>query len=213
MFNLFRHYLFNLCCVLRYLQVRVLQNEQEVKSIIKEVHEGLGESLESKSLSSHHGIKATLQHIRQRFYWRSMERDIEAFVKTCDSCQRVNPKLKQDAPDLHCVAIPKEIMQQIGVDISSLPESNGKKYIVVAVDYFSKWSEAKALDDKSAISVARFLFELICRFGCFAVQINDQGREFVNEVCAELHRLTGVEQRVTSAYHPQVPCSYAFRSL
>ena len=37
----------------------------------------------------------------------------------------------------------------------------------------------------------------------FDVQINDQGREFVNQVCDELHELTGVEQRVTFAYHPQ----------
>ena len=43
----------------------------------------------------------------------------------------------------------------------------------------------------------------MCRRGCFQVQINDQGREFVNEVSTELCRLTGVEQRITSAYHPQ----------
>ena len=43
----------------------------------------------------------------------------------------------------------------------------------------------------------------MCRHGCFDVQINDQGREFVNQVCDELHKLTGVEKRVTSAYHPQ----------
>ena len=43
----------------------------------------------------------------------------------------------------------------------------------------------------------------MCRHGCFDVQINDQGREFVNQVCDKLHKLTGVEQRVTSAYHPQ----------
>ena len=41
------------------------------------------------------------------------------------------------------------------------------------------------------------------RHGCFQVQINDQRREFVNEVSTELCRLTGVEQRITSTYHPQ----------
>ena len=43
----------------------------------------------------------------------------------------------------------------------------------------------------------------MCRHGCFEIQINDQGREFVNEVCKQLHELTGVEQRVASAYLPQ----------
>ena len=48
-----------------------------------------------------------------------------------------------------------------------------------------------------------FLYKLMCRHGCFEVQINDQGREFVNGVCTCLYNLTGVEQRITSAYHPQ----------
>src|ERR1043165_927791 len=47
------------------------------------------------------------------------------------------------------------------------------------------------------------LYELICRLGCVTVQINDQGREFCNEVSANLHQLTGTKQRITSAYHPQ----------
>ena len=44
---------------------------------------------------------------------------------------------------------------------------------------------------------------MMCRHGCFAIQINDQGREFVNEVSDELHGLTGVVQHITSAYHLQ----------
>lgn len=95
-------------------------------------------------------------------------------------------------------------MHQIGIDICTLPEVNGFKYLIVAIDYFSKWSEAKASKDKSASSVARFLFEFICRHGCIDIQINDQGREFVNAIADELFRLTGTQQRVTSAYHPQV---------
>ena len=56
------------------------------------------------------------------------------------------------------------------------------KYLIVCIDYFSKWSEAKAIGDKDSITVAQFLYELISRHGCFDTQINDQGREFVNSV-------------------------------
>ena len=52
------------------------------------------------------------------------------------------------------------------------------------------------------LKVATFLYEFMCRHGCFVVQINDQGREFVNDVCTCLHILTGVDQRVTS-HHRQ----------
>lgn len=83
--------------------------------------------------------------------------------------------------------------------------SNGHVAIVMAVCYFSKWIEARPLKSKEAVEVARFLYEdIICHHGCVAIQINDQGREFVNSVSAELHTLTGTTQRITSAYHPQV---------
>ena len=73
------------------------------------------------------------------------------------------------------------------------------------MDYFTKYVEARALKDKSADSVARFIFEdVVCRYSCTVdVQINDQGREFVNALSDRLHVLIGVQQRVTSAYHPQ----------
>ena len=91
----------------------------------------------------------------------------------------------------------------MGVDICNLPETDGYCHVIVLIDYFSKWSEAKPTKDKSAPTVAQFLYEVMCRHGCFDIQINDQGRVFVNQVCDELHKLTGVEQRVTSVYHSQ----------
>lgn len=74
----------------------------------------------------------------------------------------------------------------------------------MAIDYFSKWSEARPLQNKTAVSVARFIYDdVICRHGCPKIQISDQGREFLNSLNNELYRLTGTQQRVTSAYHPQ----------
>ena len=181
-----------------------MHGAEEIQGAIKEVHEGQRDSVESKSLRSHHGIAATINLVASRFYWRMIMNDIEDYVKSCPQCQLVNPKFIKEVPQLHSIAVPKAVMVQIGIDISCLPEPDGYKYIVLAIDYFSKWSEGKALKDKSAGSVARFLFEFICRHGCIDIQINDQGREFVNQVSMELHCLTGVEQHMTSAYHPQV---------
>ena len=50
---------------------------------------------------------------------------------------------------------------------------------------------------------AKFLYEIICRHGSMRIQINDQGKEFVNEVSENLHDMTVTEKRITSAYHPQ----------
>ena len=66
---------------------------------------------------------------------------------------------------------------------------------VISCDY--------AAIDKSAWLVTDFQDEIICRRECLWIQINDQGREFVNEVSDHLHQITGVDQRITSANHPQ----------
>ncbi|XP_047122523.1 uncharacterized protein LOC124806000 [Hydra vulgaris] len=107
----------------------------------------------------------------------------------------------QSKPLLQNISISKGNMKQVGIDLTQLPEVNGCKYLVVLIDYFSKWVEAEALTDKTAKAVAFFLYKQICRHGCFEIQINDQGREFVNEISKELYSKTGLIQRITSAYH------------
>ena len=93
-------------------------------------------------------------------------------------------KFDQATPQLHPVSVQREVMSQICIDRTT-----------------------SCLLDSAMV---RFLYELICRFGCFTTQINDQGREFVNSVCDELHRLTGVKQKVTSAYHPQIQLMFTY---
>ena len=58
----------------------------------------------------------------------------------------------------------------------------GNVYIITCYDYFTKWPAAAAIPDKSARSVANFLFKLITRHGSPAIVQSDQGREFINEV-------------------------------
>lgn len=172
------------------------KKKKEVLCVIKEVREGSGVSRESRSMCDHHEIAATIRLIRKRFYWRTIALDVTAHVKSCIQCQKVNPKMSNEAPMMHSVQVPNAVMKQPGIDICSLPENNGFKYIVVAIDYFSKWTEAKPIIRKDACSVVLFLYKLIPRHSCFDIQINDQGQEFVIQVSETLHQLTGVKQKV-----------------
>ena len=76
-------------------------------------------------------------------------------------------------------------------------------HLIACIDYLTEWSEAKPIRRKTALTVATFLYELMCRHACFEVQINYQGREFPNDVCTCLDNLTGVEQRTT--YNLSIP--------
>ncbi|XP_047127156.2 retrovirus-related Pol polyprotein from transposon 412 [Hydra vulgaris] len=178
---------------------KVIWCKEEQHHIIKSVHDGNDISNEANALSGHIGINSTTEHIKKIFFWFGMIKDITAYVSECDNCQKAKNKKLQVKPLLQSISIPKGNMKQAGVDLTQLPEVNGYKYLIVLADYFRKWVEAKPLFDKTAKSVAIFLFKQICRHGCFEIQINDQDREFVNELSNELHRKTGTRQRMTSA--------------
>ena len=69
----------------------------------------------------------------------------------------------------------------IGVDlIGPLPECNGYRYIVAAVDYFTKWVEAEAIQAKSGTEVAGFLYHLQCRYRVTKIALTDQGVYILN---------------------------------
>ena len=56
-------------------------------------------------------------------------------------------------------------MQEVGVNIYSLPEVDCFRDLVVCIDYFSKWSELKLIKDKSTSTITQFLYEVICQHG------------------------------------------------
>ena len=124
------------------------------------------------------------------------------YIKGCGNCQKHLSIPKKVKEELKNISVPSELIKQIRVDICCLLNVDEFQYLTVCIDYFSKWSEAKPIHDKSAPTIAQFIYELICRHGCFAIQINDHGRQFVDEVADELYSMTGTQQIVTSAYHP-----------
>nr|GFA03557.1 hypothetical protein [Tanacetum cinerariifolium] len=83
------------------------------------------------------------------------------------------------------------------------PSSRGNKYILVAVDYFSKWVEAKTLPTNDARVVCKFLKSLFARFGAPRAIISDRGTHFCNDQFAKVMLKYGVTYRVSTAYHPQ----------
>nr|GEX83695.1 hypothetical protein [Tanacetum cinerariifolium] len=82
-------------------------------------------------------------------------------------------------------------------------ELKRKKYILVAVDYLSKWVEAKALPTNDARVVVKFLKSLFSRFGTPKAIISDRGTHFCNDQFARIMSKYGVTHHLSKAYHPQ----------
>nr|GEW21085.1 reverse transcriptase domain-containing protein [Tanacetum cinerariifolium] len=91
-----------------------------------------------------------------------------------------------------------------GIDfMGSFSSSRGNKYILVAVDYLSKWVEEKALPTNDARVVCKFLKSLFARFGAPRAIISDRGTHFCNDQFAKVMLKYGVTHRLSTAYHPQ----------
>jgi transposase InsO family protein len=143
------------------------------------------------------------QHISKRYIWETMRRDIREYTRTCYECQmRGTPKRNNPKVSIP----PKDIFERWGIDIvGPLPLSSQRnKYIIVAVDYFTRWPEAKAVKTANAITVADFIYdEIICRFGAPKIIQSDQGTHFVNEVIRQLTEKFRIRHKLSSPYHPQ----------
>nr|GEX03169.1 reverse transcriptase [Tanacetum cinerariifolium] len=83
------------------------------------------------------------------------------------------------------------------------PNSKGNKYILVAVDYLSKWVEAKVLPTNDARVLVKFLKSLFSSFGTPKAIISDRGTHFCNDQFAKVMSKYGVTHRLSIAYHPQ----------
>ncbi|GKA15832.1 reverse transcriptase domain-containing protein [Tanacetum coccineum] len=97
-----------------------------------------------------------------------------------------------------------EIFDVWGIDfMGPFLSSRGNKYILVAVDYLSKWVKAKALPTNDARVVVKILKSLFARFGTPRAIISDRGTHFCNDQFAKVMLKYGVTHRLSTAYHPQ----------
>ncbi|GJS97243.1 reverse transcriptase domain-containing protein [Tanacetum coccineum] len=152
----------------------------------------------------HHGAKLTAKKVFDAgFFCLTIYKDGHELVKNCDSCQRQGKISQRDEMPQNSIQV-CEIFDVWGIDfMGPFPSSRGNKYILVAVDYLSKWVEAKALPTNDARVVCKFLKSLFARFGAPRAIISDRGTHFCNDQFAKVMLKYGVTHRLSTAYHPQ----------
>ncbi len=140
--------------------------------LITQMHEDLG----------HFGEQRTLAEICQRYFWSNRTECVKAMVRSCKQCQLVRSEgsIRSGDERLKSILI-RDLFHRIALDTAGpLPEMKaGNKYILVAIDHYSKWCEAKAIADHKAKTAVRFLEDdLICRYGVPKYVLTDNGGEW-----------------------------------
>ncbi|GKD66877.1 reverse transcriptase domain-containing protein, partial [Tanacetum coccineum] len=178
------------------LILEALLNSQEAVDILTACHSG--------PTGGHYGANYTTKKVFDSgFYWPTIYKDAHELVKNCDSYQRQGKISQRDEMPQNSIQV-CEIFDVWGIYfMGPFPSSKGKKYILVAVDYLSKWVEAKALPINDARVVVKFLKSLFARFGTPRAIISDRGTHFCNDKFAKVMSKYGVTHRLATAYHPQ----------
>ncbi|XP_057251835.1 uncharacterized protein LOC130591893 [Beta vulgaris subsp. vulgaris] len=161
----------------------------EIVAILQHCH--------SMPCSGHLGSQATA--------YRVLQSDARVFCLSCDECQRTgNISKRQEMPQMGILEI--EPFDVWGIDfMGPFPSSCGNRYILVVVDYVTKWVEAVAsITNDSKVVMKLFKKVIFPRFGVPRVLISDGGSHFHQRTFKALLKRYGVTHKVGLAYHPQI---------
>ena len=166
--------------------------------LLEEVHGG--------ESGSHEGARAlTGKIIRMGIYWPDMHKNAKEVTGKCMSCQTFAPVSHQPATSLTSIYSPWPF-HQWGIDIAGpFPAApSGHKYIILAIDYFTKWIEAEPTTSITGRKMIKFVWNnIMARYGTPRVLISDNGLQLAEEPfkgwCAARH----IKQQFTSVAHPQ----------
>jgi ribonuclease HI len=173
-------------------------SKDEADQALKEIHGGVCGSHSGGRILAHKAIRAG-------YYWPKMYQQSMEMVKACDKCQKFANDQKSPPEELTSITSPWPFSMW-GVDIVGPlpPGKGGVKFVVVAVDYFTKWVEAEALVHITSQNITKFLWRsVICRYGLPHAFVTDNGKQFDCQAFRDWCKDWKVRNYFSSPGHPQ----------
>ena len=173
-------------------------DEEEARYILEEVYAGV--------CGDHAGPRSLVKKVIQTgYFWATMQVDAIEIVNKCDKCQRYENIQRLPAEKLTTISSPWPFAQWRIDIVGSLPQGKGQvKFLLVAIDYFTKWVEAEALATITEARIRSFVWKnIICRFGIPLTIISDNGRQFDSQGFRDFYSGLGIKNQFSSPRHPQ----------
>jgi len=127
--------------------------------LIEKIHKEIG----------HFGKMRTLDEMNKRFFWHDRTEFVKKFIKMCEKCQlaRQFKDMRFSIEETKNILICKFFYRVAMDPIGPLPKiTNGNKYVLVAIDHYSKWCEAWLVKEHDGCTIVKFLeYEVIYRYG------------------------------------------------
>ncbi|XP_039056854.1 LOW QUALITY PROTEIN: uncharacterized protein LOC120199967, partial [Hibiscus syriacus] len=173
---------------------------KEAKLILEEVHEGI--------CGTHaNGHVMARQIMRFGYYWSTMETDCINYARKCHKCQIYGDRIHTPPHPLHVMTAPWPFSMW-GMDVIgqiSPKASNGHRFILVAIDYFTKWVEAASYANVTQSTICKFLKkEIICRYGLPERIISDNALNLNNKMMDSVCKQFKIKHHNSTTYRPKM---------
>ena len=159
------------------------------------------------AFGGHLGIVRTLRKLSVLYYWNTMFKDVDSYVKHCQACQTLKQRKRDPEHMKHPIGIPTEPFELISMDFVGPIADAGESdypYILTFVDHFTRWGIAIPMREQSALNTALAFFnEVICRYGCPRRLLSDQGSAFNSAMLSEVCALMQVNKIFSPTYRPE----------
>ena len=173
---------------------------KEAQQIMKEVHDGICGTHAS-------GHTMARQILRTGYFWLTMETDCIQYARKCHKCQVHADIIHTASERLHVLSSPWPFSMW-GLDMIGKihpSASNRHCFILVAIDYFTKWVEAVSYRSVTGKVIAKFIEKnIICRYGIPERIITDNGTNFNSKVVEDLCKKFKIKHHNSSPYRPQM---------
>ena len=134
-----------------------------------------------------------------------MQKEAQEYVRKCDQCQRFASNIHQLGGILNTLSSPWPFAQWGSDIVGPFPKALGnKKYLLVGIDYFTKWVEAEPLANIRDVDVKKFIWRnIVTRFGTSCTLVSDNGLQFDSNAFSQYCSDLGIRNRYSTPAYPQ----------
>ncbi|KAF0738526.1 hypothetical protein Ae201684P_019574 [Aphanomyces euteiches] len=160
------------------------------------------------TLAGHFGVSRTIDRVRRVAYWQGWRSDVHEYCRVCVRCgaAKGSRPWRQGQLQRMPVYLLRGPFNFLVVDALGpfpiTPRNN--RYVLIFIDYFTRWPEAFAVPDLKTSTFTRVLVdEVLCRYGVPERLLSDRGTNFVSELAHSIYKVLGIDKLSSAAGHPQ----------